>query len=334
MRFSALFRIALRSLSRNKLRSFLTMLGIVIGVAAVIAMLAVGQGARASVEKSIASLGSNVLIISPGAFNQSGIRLEAGSGTRFTEDDAEAIRRESDAILYITPLARAGVQLKAGGQNWRTNIYGVYPEYLLIRQWNVASGVAFASSDEKSAAKVCLIGRTIADFVAPASEDIFRRALGPEGREPARIEFVTADGQIRIAELLTRAIRLILLTVPGERHMRPEFGCRIHNYVFAPNNDETRSFIGYEVREALGRWEPRIEVDTVDLRPLPGVVLKHFAACDIVSRWDVLAVFTRACTLPGPCVNETNSHPYRTSTQGMDSATDLSSGSSVYCDMS
>ena len=171
MRFSALFRIALRSLSRNKLRSFLTMLGIVIGVAAVIAMLAVGQGARASVEKSIASLGSNVLIISPGAFNQSGIRLEAGSGTRFTEDDAEAIRRESDAILYITPLARAGVQLKAGGQNWRTNIYGVYPEYLLIRQWNVASGVAFASSDEKSAAKVCLIGRTIADNLFGAGTD-------------------------------------------------------------------------------------------------------------------------------------------------------------------
>ena len=177
MRPTALFNIALRSLASNKLRSFLTMLGIVIGVAAVIAMLAVGQGARASVEKSITGLGSNVIIISPGALNQSGIRLEAGSNTHFTEADADAIRAHADQVLYVTPMVRTGVQLKAGGQNWRTNAYGVYPEYLLIRQWNVVSGAGFTASDEKAAAKICLIGKTVSDNLFGEGSDPVGRAL-------------------------------------------------------------------------------------------------------------------------------------------------------------
>ena len=186
MRPAALFKIALRSLSRNKLRSFLTMLGIVIGVAAVIAMLAVGQGARASVEKSIASLGSNVITIFPGALNQSGIRLEAGSNTRFTEADADAIRQQADQVLYVTPMVRTGSQLKFGGQNWRTNIYGVYPEYLLIRQWNVASGVSFAASDERGATKVCLIGKTVSDNLFGEGADPVGHTLRIKN-EPFRI---------------------------------------------------------------------------------------------------------------------------------------------------
>lgn len=96
-----------------------------------------------------------------------------------------------------------------------------------------------------------------------------RRFLGTGWAFPMAIDGRGGIATVAEDELLTRAIRIILLTVPGERHMRPEFGCRIHNYVFAPNNDETRSFIGYEVREALGRWEPRIEVDTVDVEPDP-----------------------------------------------------------------
>jgi putative ABC transport system permease protein len=174
---SALFTIALRSLSRNKLRSFLTMLGIVIGVAAVIAMLAVGQGARASVESSIASLGSNVINVFPGALNQSGIRLEAGSASRYPEADAEAVRREDDAVLYITPVIRTGVQLKVGGQNWRTNVYGVYPEYLLIRKWDMATGASFAASDERGATKVCLLGKTVASNLFGEDADAVGRAI-------------------------------------------------------------------------------------------------------------------------------------------------------------
>jgi putative ABC transport system permease protein len=126
MRIAALFKIAFRSLARNKLRSVLTMLGIVIGVAAVIAMLAVGQGARDSVESSIASLGTNVIIIFPGALTQGGINNGAGSSNKFTEADVDFLRR-ADAVAYVSPMVRNTAQIKAGGQNWRTSIYGVYP---------------------------------------------------------------------------------------------------------------------------------------------------------------------------------------------------------------
>ncbi len=175
MRPTALLIIALRSLARNKLRTILTMLGIIIGVAAVIAMLAVGQGARAAVESSIASLGSNVIIVFPGALNQSGVHLEAGSVSRFTESDADFIRRGADAVKYITPMVRTGVQLKAGNQNWRTNVYGVYPEYLQIRLWPVVSGVPFTTSDERGATKVCVIGKTVSD-------NLFGEGVDPVGR--------------------------------------------------------------------------------------------------------------------------------------------------------
>jgi putative ABC transport system permease protein len=175
MRPAALFFIALRSLARNKLRTFLTMLGIIIGVAAVIAMLAVGQGARAAVENSIASLGSNVIIIFPGATNQSGVRLAVGDVSHFTEADADAIRKEADQVRYVTPMVRTGSQLKVGGQNWRTSIYGVFPEYLQIRLWNVISGVPFAASDERGATKVCVIGKTVSD-------NLFGEGIDPVGR--------------------------------------------------------------------------------------------------------------------------------------------------------
>ncbi len=178
--------IALRSLSRNKLRSALTMLGIIIGVAAVIAMLAVGQGARAAVEKSIASLGSNVIIVSPGAPNQSGIRLEAGSNSHFSETDADAIRAQADQVLYVTPMVRTGGQLKFSGQNWRTNVYGVYPEYLLIRQWNVVSGSSFTVSDERGATKVCLVGKTVANNLFGEDADPVGRTLRIKN-EPFRV---------------------------------------------------------------------------------------------------------------------------------------------------
>jgi putative ABC transport system permease protein len=171
MRFAALLRIAFRSLARNKLRSFLTMLGIIIGVGAVIAMLAAGNGARVSIENSIASLGSNVITVYPGARNQRGVRQEAGSGGRFTEAEVEAIRKGSDAVRYITPVARATSQIKAGGQNWRASIYGVYPEYLDIRQWGLASGSPFSPADEKGGVKVCLLGKTVADNLFGEGED-------------------------------------------------------------------------------------------------------------------------------------------------------------------
>lgn len=175
MRLSGLLRIALRSLARNKLRTFLTMLGIVIGVAAVIAMLAVGRGAGDAMKSSIASLGTNVINVFPGARGQSGARLEAGAASRFREDDVEAVRRESPAVLYISPIARTMAQVMTGGSNVRTTVLGAYPEYLDIRQWPLAAGIPMTAQQERGAAKVLVVGRTVADnLFGPGSDPVGR----------------------------------------------------------------------------------------------------------------------------------------------------------------
>ena len=177
MRMTALLIIALRSLARNKLRSILTMLGIIIGVAAVIAMLSVGQGAKAMVQSSIAGLGTNVITVFPGGGAPGTVRTDAGTSSRLTEDDVDAIRKEATDLNYITPTTRTGAQVKYGGQNWRTSIYGAYPEYLQIRNWNPVEGVAYGQSDERGANKVALIGQTVAtnlfgDGVNPVGQTI------------------------------------------------------------------------------------------------------------------------------------------------------------------
>jgi putative ABC transport system permease protein len=173
MPVSALLRLALRSLARNKMRTCLTMLGIVIGVAAVIAMLAVGRGAGESMRSSIASLGTNVINIFPGGRGQGPARMEAGAAGRFHEEDAEALSREADAVLYVTPVARTAAQVKAGGMNWRTQVLGAWPEYLLIRQWGLASGNSYGRAEERGGAKVCVIGRTVADnLFGPGSDPV------------------------------------------------------------------------------------------------------------------------------------------------------------------
>ena len=161
MSFLNVLKVASRSLGRNKMRSFLTMLGIIIGVAAVIAMLAIGQGARYAVESQIASLGTNMLIIFPFASSQHGVRWEAGTSIRLTEDDAAAIRDQCAAVQYISPYVRSSEQVVAGNLNWRTQVQGVMPDYLFIRDWPLESGNVFTDSDTRGATKVCLIGQTI-----------------------------------------------------------------------------------------------------------------------------------------------------------------------------
>lgn len=162
MNLPNILKVAFRSLGRNKLRSFLTMLGIIIGVAAVIAMLAIGQGARFVVQSQIASLGTNVLIVFPFASSQGGVRWEAGTSTRLTEDDANAIREQCPAVQYVSPTVRAGEQVIAGNLNWRTRVEGVLPELLIIRDWALETGSMFTDSDVRGATKVCVIGQTVA----------------------------------------------------------------------------------------------------------------------------------------------------------------------------
>jgi len=161
MKFMALLRIALRALAVNKLRSALTMLGIVIGVGAVIVMIAVGAGAQARVEEQIRALGSNLLIVMPGSTTAGGVRMGFGSGSTLTEDDVVAINREIPEAL-AAPALRGAAQVIWGNANWSTQVFGVTPEYLDVRQWPLAAGRAFEPAEMAAAAKVALIGATVA----------------------------------------------------------------------------------------------------------------------------------------------------------------------------
>ncbi len=156
-------KIALRALRVNKLRSALTMLGIIIGVAAVIAMVAVGSGATARIQEQIASIGSNVIIVLPGSITSSGIRLGSGNAVTLTEDDVKAIIAECPAVAAAAPSSRGGAQVVYGNNNWATSIMGTTPDYLRIRDIGIAEGAAFTMQDVDSAAKVALLGKTVVD---------------------------------------------------------------------------------------------------------------------------------------------------------------------------
>jgi putative ABC transport system permease protein len=145
----------------NKLRSALTMLGIVIGVGAVIVMIAVGSGAQARVEEQIRALGSNLLLVMPGSTTAGGVRMGFGSGSTLTEDDVVAINREIPEAL-AAPALRGSAQVIWGNSNWSTQVFGTTPEYLDVRQWALASGRSFEAGEMAGAAKVCLIGATVA----------------------------------------------------------------------------------------------------------------------------------------------------------------------------
>jgi putative ABC transport system permease protein len=162
MSFLATLRIALAALRVNMLRSALTMLGIIIGVGAVIAMTAIGAGAQARVEEQIQALGSNLIIVLPGNITSGGVRMGSGAQMTLTEDDAIALPREIPAIEVAAPQLRGSGQIVAGNSNWSTQILGVTPDYLVAREWNVASGKPFSPTDVDSAAKVVLIGQTVA----------------------------------------------------------------------------------------------------------------------------------------------------------------------------
>ena len=165
MRIGSTVNVAFRALRRNKLRSVLTALGIIIGVAAVIAMVGIGNGAKAQVEAQIASLGQNVILIFSGSTTSSGIRTGWGNAGTLKIEDAEAIRREVSGVVAVSEEIRAATQVAAGNQNWLTQVLGESADYLDIRQWQLADGASFTPQDVRSANKVCVIGRTTATEV-------------------------------------------------------------------------------------------------------------------------------------------------------------------------
>jgi len=171
-RILATIKIALRALRRNKLRTVLTMLGMIIGVGAVIAMVGIGNGAKSQIEAQIASLGQNVILIFSGSVTRGGVHTGWGSAGTLTIEDAEAIQREIPGVVAVSPEVRTSAQIAAGNQNWSTQILGEAPEYFSLRQWPIVQGASFTEQDVRSANKVAVVGQTIADQLYPGEEPL------------------------------------------------------------------------------------------------------------------------------------------------------------------
>ncbi|WP_289157954.1 ABC transporter permease [uncultured Muribaculum sp.] len=171
MKLANLLKIALKALNNNKLRCFLTMLGIIIGVASVITMLAIGQGSKNSIKAQISEMGSNMIMIHPGNMQRGGVRQSADDMQTLEVADYEAIRDRAAYISAISPQVNSGGQLINGNNNYPSTIYGVTPDYLDIRKVKVKDGAMFTDADIKSAAKVCLLGKTVIDNLFPNGED-------------------------------------------------------------------------------------------------------------------------------------------------------------------
>jgi len=165
-------KIALRALRRNKLRTLLTMLGMIIGVGAVIAMVGIGNGAKSQIESQIASLGQNVILIFSGSFTRGGVHSGWGGAGTLSVDDAEAIGREIPGVTVVSPEVRSTTQIAAGNQNWATQILGESADYFTLRQWPLRTGATFTEQDVRSANKVAVIGQTIADQLFPGEDPI------------------------------------------------------------------------------------------------------------------------------------------------------------------
>lgn len=175
MKLLNLIKIASRSLSKNKMRVFLTMLGIIIGVASVISMLAIGEGSRQNIEASVSSLGTNTVMIYPGSVNQGGVRMGAGSYSTLTQKDADVLAARCEYLTEVSAVVMRSSQVIAGSQNWHTMVVGGYNSYISIRSLKIESGNLFSSGDQRNAAKVCVIGQTV-------STNLFGEGTGPVGQ--------------------------------------------------------------------------------------------------------------------------------------------------------
>lgn len=177
MNYQNLFKIAIRAIAANKMRSFLTALGIIIGIAAVITMLAIGQGSKASIKANIAEMGSNMIMIYPGADMRGGVRQDASSMETLKQTDYDAIKDECNYISAISPSVSSNGQWINGNNNTQSSIYGVNQDYLTIRQLKIADGEMFTDSDIKTAAKVCVLGQTVVDYLFPDGSDPIGRVV-------------------------------------------------------------------------------------------------------------------------------------------------------------
>jgi putative ABC transport system permease protein len=175
MKKSNLIKVATQSIIKNKMRALLTMLGIIIGVGAVIVMVAVGLGAQGQIKASINALGSNMIVITAGATNTGGVNMGAGSLTRLTIDDVDKIRREATMLAGVSPVMNTFSQAVSPSGNWRARIEGVHPDYEVIREWRTTSGTWFTETDLRTSRKVALLGKTVADNLYPDQDPVGQR---------------------------------------------------------------------------------------------------------------------------------------------------------------
>ena len=186
MNLTNLFKIAFKELSNNKLRGFLTMLGIIIGVGSVITMLAIGQGSKRSIQAQISEMGSNMIMIHPGGDRRGGVRLDAADMESLKLKDLEDIQAQARYISYISPSVNSSGQAIFGANNTPTTVYGISPEYLDIRRYKVEDGDIFSEQDVKTAAKVCLVGKSVVDELFPDGESPVGKVIR-FGKIPLRI---------------------------------------------------------------------------------------------------------------------------------------------------
>jgi len=171
LKFLTILKVGLKAIGRNKMRSILTALGIIIGVACVIAMIGVGQGSQAAIQAQISALGTNFLMVFPGVATQSGARIFTGNST-LTEDDVAAVKAECPAVAYVSPSSRSAAQIVSGSLNWGTSVQGVGVDWPFVRSWNVEKGAFFGDSEVRAAAKVCVLGSTVANALFEGQDPI------------------------------------------------------------------------------------------------------------------------------------------------------------------
>jgi putative ABC transport system permease protein len=170
--FNESIKMAIEGMIANKMRTFLTLLGIIIGVGAVIAMVSLGFGVKEQVKNNISRLGSNLLIVQSGGRTATGASIQAGSGARLTYEDAQAIEKNVDDILYVAPMVSKGYQVVAGNQNWTTNVQGATPNILNIRDYTLEEGRNYNTRDMTSRDRVCVIGKTIVENLFPEGNPV------------------------------------------------------------------------------------------------------------------------------------------------------------------
>ncbi len=217
-----LLRAALRSILRNRMRSLLTSLGIIIGVGAVIVMVAIGEGSQAQIEANITALGTNLLVVFPGSASSGGVRMGAGSSREFTFDDVDEIQRDATKVDGVSPVIRSGGQIIGNGTNWFTQVFGVSPQYFRIRSWQVQEGELFTDRDVLGRRNVALLGKTVADQLFP-DQDPVGQSIRIRNSPFQVIGVLKAKGQTGVGQdqddVILAPSTAVLYRLKGDRHI-------------------------------------------------------------------------------------------------------------------